>query len=317
MTKTSAAPIVVVNPTASRLADVRGRAGIVKSVVDAVVVRTGRAPTVVDTTLEAARKALASARSAPLVVVVGGDGTLRETASILGGSGVPLAIVPTGTGNVFAAALGIPRRTSAAIALITSGRPEPVDLGRAAWGPTTSQITTTNGDRTTHVFTVACGLGLDARVMAGASADLKRRLGFGAYVLAMAREAARLRPATYRIEVHDDVHQVRGLVVLIANCGQIVPWLIGPRRRIDPTDGLLDVFVVTADGLPSGVSSAAGMLLSAAEPPQRRARSLRLRAARVRVTAEPREPIQVDGDPHEADWLEAQLEPGAIQVLRP
>ena len=272
---------------------------------------------VVDTTLEAARKALASARSAPLVVVVGGDGTLRETASILGGSGVPLAIVPTGTGNVFAAALGIPRRTSAAIGLITSGRPGPVDLGRAAWGPTSSQITAANGNRRTHVFTVACGLGLDARVMAGASADLKRRLGFGAYVVATAREAARLRPAMYHIEVHDDVHQVRGLVVLIANCGQIVPWLIGPRRRIDPTDGLLDVFVVTADGLPSGVSSAAGMLLSAAEPPQRRARSLRLRAARVRVTAEPREPIQVDGDPHEADWLEAQLEPGAIQVLRP
>jgi diacylglycerol kinase family enzyme len=44
---------------------------------------------------------------------------------------------------------------------------------------------------------------------------------------------------------------------------------------------------------------------------------MRFRAARVRVVAEPREPVQIDGDAHEADWLEATVLPGAIRILRP
>jgi diacylglycerol kinase family enzyme len=314
-------PVIVVNPAASRVADAGRRARLVADVIDAVVARTGRTPLVVDTTLDAARAAVLAARHAPLVVVVGGDGTIREAAAITAGSDVPIGIVPAGTGNVFAAALGIPRRARDAVRLIATGAVDRVDLGRATWGrarelagpPALSTVSET----VSHVFTVACGLGLDARVMTGASPDLKRRYGFAAYVLAASREAARLRSATYRIEADDEVHEVRGLVVLIANCGQIVPWLLGPRRAIDPGDGLLDVFVVTATDLPGGLWGAGRLLLSAAELPERHTASQRFRARRLRVTAEPREPVQVDGDPHDADWLEATIEPGAIRVVRP
>ena len=51
--------------------------------------------------------------------------------------------------------------------------------------------------------------------------------------------------------------------------------------------------------------------------PHRLPRSLRVRASRVRVVAEPREPVQIDGDAYEADWLEAAVQPGAITILRP
>ena len=310
-----AAPLVVVNPAASRLAHERRRGEIVASVVAAVEARTGQMPVVVDTTVEVAREALAGARSSPLVALVGGDGTIREAAGALGGTSVPLAIVPAGTGNVFAAALGVPRRTVDAVRLIETGRPSPIDLGRASWGPVRDGLPGEAEGST--LFAVACGLGFDARVMAGASADLKRRLGFGAYVVATAREAARLRPVTFRIEADGDVHDVTGLVVLIANCGQLIPGLVGPRHPIDPTDGLLDVFVVTAAGLPGGLTGAVESMLAAREPPRRGTRSLRLLARRVRVIADPPEPVQVDGDPHEADWLETDVLPGAISVLRP
>jgi diacylglycerol kinase family enzyme len=311
----AAPPLVVVNPTASRLVHGGRRDRIVEAVVAAVEARTGRSASVVDTTPEAARDALAAARTAPLVTAVGGDGTVREAAAAMAGSGVPIAIVPAGTGNVFAAALGIPRRTEAAIELVRSGQPSLVDLGQAAWGPAVRGEP--GPEEGSKPFVVACGLGFDARVMSAATTDLKHRHGFRAYVFATLREAIRLRPVTFRIEADGDVHEIRGLVVLIANCGQIIPGFIGPRRSIDATDGLLDVMVVHAAGIPGGLAGAADLLLAEDDMPRRRRHSLRLRAKHVRVSADPPEPVEVDGDPHEADWLEATVLPGAISVLRP
>ena len=187
-------PVVVVNPVASRVADSSRRGRLVESVVAAVEARTGQTPIVVDASPEAAREALteAGARAAPLAVIVGGDGTIREAASALAGAGVPIAIVPAGTGNVFAAALGIPRRAIDAIRLIGEGRPVAVDLGSASWGGIVDgrQL----DPEGSMAFAVACGIGFDARVMSTASTELKRRLGFFAYVVATLREATRLRP---------------------------------------------------------------------------------------------------------------------------
>jgi diacylglycerol kinase (ATP) len=310
-------PLVVVNPLASRISDPGRRDWVIASVAEAVLARTGRTPTVVDTTLDDARAALATAAagSSPLVAVLGGDGTLREAAALLAGSGVPMAIVPAGTGNVFAAALGIPRRIDAAVALIGRGRPSPVDVGRASWGPTRDGVP--GEEAGSQVFVVACGLGFDARVMAAATTDLKRRLGFGAYVVAAVREATRLKPVRLVIEADGDVHDLSGFVVLLANCGQLIPGLVGPRHPIDPTDGLLDAIVVRAANVPGGIAGAVEVLLAGEAPPTHGARGLRLRASRVRVVADPPEPIQVDGDPHAADWLAASVLPRAMTILRP
>ena len=169
-------PVVVVNPVASRVADSSRRGRLVESVVAAVEARTGQTPIVVDASPEAAREALteAGARAAPLAVIVGGDGTIRDAASALAGAGVPIAIVPAGTGNVFAAALGIPRRAIDAIRLIGEGRPVAVDLGSASWG---SIVDGRQLDpEGSMAFAVACGIGFDARVMSTASTELKRRL---------------------------------------------------------------------------------------------------------------------------------------------
>ncbi len=310
-------PLVVVNPHASKLVDPDRRRRLVADVVKAVEARTGARPVVADTTPAAARRALAAADAAPLVVVMGGDGTIRDAAESLLGSGVPLAVVPAGTGNVFASALRIPRGLSSAIELIASGRPDRVDVGAATWGPFGNDGRP--DDRAAHrrSFVVACGLGLDARVMERTTAELKRRIGFSAYVVSTALEAARLRPVEFRIEADGDVHEATGLVVMLANCGQIVPGLVGPRRPIDPADGLLDVIVIRAAGAVGGLVGLAEVLLADDDPPHDRKRSLRIRAQRVSVTARPTEPFQVDGDHHRADWVTAECLPGALTVLRP
>jgi diacylglycerol kinase (ATP) len=311
MVRPRPAPLVVINPNASRLADPTTRARVTSGLVRAVEGRTGRTPVVVDTTPEAARAALAEAAGAPLVAVAGGDGTIREALTLLAGTKVPLAIVPAGTGNVFASAIGVPRRVSDAIGLVRTGRPASVDLGSASWGRAGV------ADTSDSVFAVACGVGFDARVMMAATVELKRRFGFLAYVVASLSEAVRLRPVRYQLDVDGEVHEVDGLVILIANCGQLIPGIIGPRQPIDPTDGLLDVIVITGTGIASGLAGSAETLVAAGPPPHRRANSRRFHARRIRVTVDQPEPLQVDGDPAEADWLEARIVPAAATVLRP
>ena len=105
-----------------------------------------------------------------------------------------MAIVPAGTGNVLAATLGM-RGIRTGIDAIRHGRPtrhrpRPGALDtRAATGDTTEE----------RIFAVACGMGLDARIMAAAEHEWKRRMGFGAYVGAAVREVLRLdRPLPHR-----------------------------------------------------------------------------------------------------------------------
>ena len=182
------APLILVNPRASRLQEAGKRDQIVEAVSAAVRRRTGRSPMIEAGSLAATRDALASATEAPLVVVVGGDGTVREAAAALADRETPLAIVPGGTGNVLAFDARIrgsaPRPTSsgpAGRAAWTSGWPAGGRLGRsdhpARWPRA--------------VFTVACGMGLDARIMAAAEHEWKRHLKFGAYIGAAVREVVR------------------------------------------------------------------------------------------------------------------------------
>src|SRR5215510_8347181 len=101
------APLVIVNPRASRLEDPARRDALVRDVSLAVEARTGHRPVIVGDSLEATQAALDGLVDPPLVVAMGGDGTVRHAATVLSGRGIPLAIVPGGTGNVLAATLGI------------------------------------------------------------------------------------------------------------------------------------------------------------------------------------------------------------------
>jgi diacylglycerol kinase family enzyme len=135
--------------------------------------------------------ALAAAEGAPLIVAVGGDGSVREAADAIAHGEAPLAIVPAGTGNVLAGSLGI-RGIGPALEAIRSGRTRRLDLGRARWGPAVGMPGPgTDQGPAERIFIVACGMGLDARIMAAAESEWKRRLRFGAYVGAAIRA---LRP---------------------------------------------------------------------------------------------------------------------------
>ena len=105
-------------------------------------------------------------------------------------------------------------------------------------------------------------MGLDARIMAAAQHEWKRRMLFGAYVGAAITELTRLRTAVFHITADGQELEIRGYLVLIANAGDIVPGRIGPRRPIDPTDGRLQLMVLGAKNPLDGLRGAASLLLS-------------------------------------------------------
>ena len=299
-------PLIVVNPRAARLHDAAQRQAITDAVAAAVRARTGVDPRIETGSIEAADRALSAATAAPLVVAVGGDGTIRQVAAALSGRTASLAVVPGGTGNVLAGSLGI-TGVRPAIEAIRHGQRRTIDLGEARWG----RPGATDPDGAT-IFLVACGMGLDARIMAAAEHEWKRRMRFGAYVGAALRELTRLRPADFRIVADGDPIEMRGYLALVANAGELVPGRIGPRRPIDPTDGRLDLIVLGGGNPIAGLHGAARLMLGTREAHEGVIR----RAVRaVRLEAEPSQPIETDGDDHPPGWLEAKVLPAALAVL--
>ena len=306
------APLLLLSTNSARLRRPDRRDAIRQLAVEAIRRRSGTAPEVVEASdAGQAEQALAAARSGgtALVVVAGGDGSVRTAAGALAGSEATLGIVPTGTGNLFAASLGIARDPRMAARQLATVRLRQVDLGEVETGAGRG------------AFVVACGAGFDARVMAMTSAQAKARFGIAAYFAAAFRAARTVRGASTRITADGTTLQVRSLATLVANAGEIIPGVLGPRTPIRPDDGLLDLIVVTGRTALQGAVPAIAALMEASvlEPGAVRKSwgALRLRASRIRVETDPPEPIEVDGDliGEAGGWLEAAIRPGVLRVI--
>ena len=305
-TATGDRPLLIVNPRAARIHDAGRRSEITAAAVAAVRARTGSDPQVEEGPPDAAAQAIDAAPDAPLVVAIGGDGTIRHVAECLAGRPTPLAVVPAGTGNVLAGALRI-AGIGPAMEAIRAGSPRRIDLGEARWG-SSDAVAPTGRSR----FLVACGVGLDARIMAAAEHEWKRRMRFGAYVGAAVRELTRLRSSRFRIDADGTALEIDGYLALVANAGELVPGRIGPRRPIDPSDGRLELIVVGGRDPVAGLHSAARLLLATDELHDG---VIRRSVRRLRIEAEPAQPVEVDGDHLPPGWLEAEILPGALTVI--
>jgi diacylglycerol kinase (ATP) len=260
------ASLVIVNPYGSRVRDAERRAALVAEVAIVLERRDGSPPRIVETTTQLdTRPAVdaATAEGVAAVVGIGGDGTLREIAASLAGSGIPLGIVPGGTGNLLAGILGIPARVTAAVAVLEHAVPRTIDLGevtlRLARGP--GNHARPDGVTETATFAIGCGAGFDARVMATTPPDLKRRFGRSAYFAQALRLALDVEAIPHRITLDGETIETRASIALITNMGELVPGVVGPRLPIVPDDGLLDLIVVGARGPLHGMKGLIDQLL--------------------------------------------------------
>jgi len=253
---------------------------------------------------EMARQAVAS--GVDVVAVFAGDGTTMQAAAAMVGTEVPLALIPGGTGNVLAGNLRIPANPDRAAQILMTGRRRPIDLGK---------VVLSDG---AHYFGVACGAGVDAQVMGATVAADKRRWGIGAYWASTFRILSELRSTPCRITVDGEAFEFPAALVLIMNCGEMIPPIVRIRPEIAPDDGMLDFVAVTANSTWEGIRGLSRVLLDGRRVMIRETAYLRY-ARGTRFTVEPTEPlpVQFDGDPVGHTPFTAEVVPRSLVVMTP
>ncbi len=244
----------------------------------------------------ATRQAVAA--GAQLVFAVGGDGTVRACAQALAGSQVPLAIVPRGTANLVATALGIPSSLGAALTVGFGQHERRIDLALA--------------DSLT--FAAMAGIGLDAAVVGATASGLKGAAGWLGYAATGVRHLAGART---HFEVRLDGGEPMGRqarCVVVGNVG-LLPggFVLLPEAR--PDDGVLDVGILAPAG-PLGWPRVGWRVLTRSRHDD--VVLERYQARRVEIAAEAQLPRQADGELiGAAASLTVGLAPGGLLVRVP
>lgn len=300
---------------------------------------------------------------ASVVIAAGGDGTVRAVAAGMAGSGVRMGIIPVGTGNVLAGNLSIPEDPAHALAVALGANHRCVDLAwvrvegiledstlppegglrASARSSKDNRATDTNAStlaREPRADEYAClviaGMGYDGATMADTDSELKKRIGWIAYVWAglgamgVPRMRARLTlhaPTTAAADPlgvgdqisgtlvdpaqpprpedkprhRDEVTSVEARSVMFANAGELKVLVLAPDA--DLSDGLIDVVAVDAQAGLLGWADVTWKVLGqliGLRPVNLPVSTgtLAFRQARgASVTADEPQVCQVDGDP--------------------
>lgn len=292
--------LAIVNPTAGYF-----RAKRVTDIVDQYLIDAGLRYTLRESV--GAGDPLRWARSAraegfDLVVVAGGDGTIREACEGLmrSNSQIPLLQVPTGTANVTARAMSIPVDVRKSLALITEGKVVRFDVGYLP-----------DHDR---YFTFVAGAGYDARLIHDTSSQLKKHLGFLAYIATGIKHFFHVRPVRVQLDIDHVIHEMKAHTIIAINMGSIaqVDWSFAPN--INPHDGKLNIVVMST-------RSFWGSLFVLAKIITKRyhgyAHLKHLQGQRIRVTAEEPLPVQIDGEALGTTPFLAEIIPNAMLFVVP
>jgi diacylglycerol kinase (ATP) len=247
----------------------------------------------------AAEIAAARAANYQAVFTLGGDGTAMEVVGALAGRGIPIGILPGGTGNLVARALGIPIATRRAAAALLKGEIADVDLGRLSSG---------------RCFAFSCGVGVDARMIRDTPPIWKRRLGILAYAFVAVR--ASLRNVTFRVRATVDGELVErdATAVMVANFGAVLSDLIVLGPGIARDDGKLDLCVFS----PAGVWEALGIAWRLLRKDFRPHPAIAYRSGtRFRIECHPPQDAQADGELVGMTPVEIEVHPRAARLLLP
>ena len=254
------------------------------------------------------------AQSADAVVAVGGDGTIHDAVNALAGTGTLFGVVPVGTGNDFAQAIGMPTRIDAAVEALATSAVRVLDVGRVRW----TDAGRPDDERRVRVFANAVGIGFDAASAAQASRS-KWLGGRSAYAAAVVQTLWSWRRPGPDAEVTVGGAVVfRGPLFLVeVGNGQAVGggFRLTPEARLD--DGLLDVCVVR-HARPRRVLRILPTAFTGGHVRFPEVEMHRTAGVSVRVLGGAL-PVHADGEAASsgASFLEADVWPGALRVMAP
>ncbi len=295
--------VVILNP-------VKARAPEAKEAIQRACLAAGwDDPLFIETTAEDPGYSQARAAldyKADVVLVGGGDGTVRVVAESLAHTDVAMGLIPLGTGNLLARNVDLNvNDLHANVQTALFGHQRYIDTARM--GIENSRT----GHSSEHAFLVMGGIGMDAEILADTNDGLKKAVGWLAYTEAGMRHLpGRRRKVSVALDGKPE--QVRNIrSVLFANCG-LVPGGIDfiPEAMID--DGMLDVVVMSP-------RSAIGWLAMYAKILFKHKGNLPImtmyRAGRIVIKCPEPMPTQIDGDTSGlATKLTVRVEPRSLLI---
>ena len=230
------------------------------------------------------------------VVAVGGDGTVNQVAGALVHSGIPMGIIPTGSGNGLARHLKIPLSIPKALAVIQAFHSLEID----------------SGSLNEQAFFCTAGIGFEANV--GNRFNAAPIRGLPSYMAISAMEYLHYHPESYKIYVGEQLLEPEAFLVTFANGAQ---WgnnvFIAPDADI--TDGLLDMVIWKR-------TPAVEMPIMAMQLLTRKIGKSghveRIRDKSFRVERQREGWVQLDGESHKMGAsLRIEVDPHSLKVIVP
>lgn len=239
---------------------------------------------------------------ADLVCALGGDGTVRNVATSLAGTGTPLGVLGMGTGNLLARNLDLPfNELEESLRTALTGHDRTIDIGWISFD-----------GKDEECFLVIAGMGIDAQTMSDVDDDLKSSIGWLAYLVSGAK--ALVRPgfsARIGLDGHRATSAHHHRTVLVCNCGTLQGGVdLVPDASID--DGLLDTLTMSPRSVVGWAAVAAHVITR-----QRRGHRLLDHRTCQRCSIEVPHAMEaeVDGDAvGKVHRIEARVDPGALVV---
>ena len=214
-------------------------------------------------------------RGGPVLAAAGGDGTINAVISGLAGSETALGIFPTGTMNLFARELELPRKSlQACWKVIEEGVTRKVDLFGFNDG----------------IFVQVAGVGMDARIIEETTWERKKKFGKFGYLMTALSVTGQEAP---RVRVFPEGHEpLEGAFVLIGNGS-----LYGPAFRLfrhaANDDGLLEILVFDSQSRVDVMRYLTAFTMGRME----KARGVSyVQAPSLRVQSDSEVPVEVDGE---------------------
>jgi len=235
------------------------------------------------------------------VGAAGGDGTVSKVGSCLVDLELPLVIIPAGTGNAIAEALGIPEEIEKACRLpVDGGEGRRIDAIRL------------NG----HNYFLQVGIGLEALTMQKTTSEQKSDFGELAYLWTAAKEALDWEPQELEVTIDGKRQTLEASELILANIGSVGVMDLHWGEDIKPDDGRLDVVAINA----RSAGDYARVITSLARGSQADSDLIKIFHAYEKVLVESGKPLPIHGDGEDLEdpWpLEARLIPGALTVIVP
>jgi len=233
------------------------------------------------------------------VFVLGGDGAVMEVVGALAHSGVPVGVLPGGTGNLVAGVLGIPRRIEKAVRVLIAGEQRTLDLGRLPDG---------------RFFTFAAGVGVDVAMVERTKHSDKRLFGMLSYALTATRAAFGRERVHVKVTVDGKVVEANAVLAMVANAGSILGGRFSVGPGVMPDDGALDLCLFTPERKRDVVALFWRILRKDFRV---HARMSFVRGRSFVLDSEPSVAVQADGDIVGRTPIEITVAPGAAVFLTP